>query len=278
MYLQLAEDGYTLAADNCGLPPIKPLRSRDKAPDKWAEYDRKRAEWEACRAGKGKSTAGIGAIIGMAPGRALFNLMVEFNIDGIATKLAARPWNEIKQWWSKVGGDTNKLAKFINKGKGKKPRKIGLLNKFKAGGTLAEMQNPFLSAYGPSYYLSAELTEQKKAAIIAATTAAGTAVGTIVGPGPGSAAGAGAGASLGAVFMAILPLVVQMANDKIGEDPNVNPPELPTVPEDEPTTTTPGATTDDKIFGLPKKTVMFGAIALGGLGLVYYLTKTPKNK
>ncbi len=45
-------DSYSNADGNCGLPPIKPLRSRSKVPDKWKEYDRKKAAYDQCRSGK----------------------------------------------------------------------------------------------------------------------------------------------------------------------------------------------------------------------------------
>lgn len=273
MYLQLAEGDPYLAADNCGLKPIKPglgifgneAKARQRNPAKWAEYDRKLAAWVKCREDKGKSTGGALLNVTLAPGRALFNLMTEMNIDGIATKLARRPWAEVAAQWNKVGGKPSTLAKMINKGKGKKPKKIGFLNKFKTGGSLAE-DNPFLSAYQPSYYLS-EVTPEKKAAIIAAATAAGTAIGTVV-PGAGNAAGAAAGGSMGAVIALIVPLIAALANDTAGEDPNNFPPPTPTIPEDESLDTPTDTTTTDA-----KKYIVPIAIGAAGLGLIYFMTR-----
>ena len=274
MYLQLAEGDQYLAADNCGLKPVKPglgifgneAKARQRNPAKWAEYDRKLAAWTKCREAAGKSTGGAFLNVALAPGRALFNLMTEMNIDGLATKLARRPWAEVAAMWNKVGGKPSTLAKFINKGKSKRPKKIGFLNKFKTGGQLAE-ENPFLSAYQPSYYLS-EVTPEKKAAIVAAATAAGAAVGTIV-PGAGNAAGAASGGSMGAMIALILPLIVQIANDQAGEDPTTDPPQTPTIPEDE-SLDSPTETTDQE--GM-KKYILPIAIGAAGIGLIYFMTR-----
>lgn len=301
MYLQLAENNLSAIEGQCGPKPLKPnlgigdeAKARLRNPDKWDRYDRMLRAWNECRENKDKSTAGTGAVVLLAPGRALFNILAKHNVDGIATKLATEPWNDVKMWWNKVGGQSSKLAKFINEGKGKKPKKIGLLKKFRAGGALAEMENPFLSysgcapgqcqnyfgqcvkcstgsmrEYSPSYYLSAgevQIPESVKNAIRAAGTAAGTTVGTIIEPGAGTAVGAPAGLSLGEVIIAILPLIKKIANKNEGEA-DVIPPQTPNLPTgtDQDTTTT----TDAKKWILP-------AVVVGGLGLVWYLTKGKK--
>lgn len=230
------------------------------------------------------------AAVLLAPGRALFLAMLDFNIDGLATKLARRNFSELRSFWLNAGGDPDKLAKNINKGKGKKPKKIGFIKKFKKNGQLAEMENPFLSYsgcapgyyqtasgsciksksgmsdYGPSYYLSEDLSDQKKAAIIAASTTAGTLIGTAV-PGIGNVAGAAAGASLGQVIIKIYPMIKQAADDTAGDE-EVAPPATPSVPEntgtDDEETTMTGK--------LPKWALPIGA-GIVGLGLIYYFTK-----
>jgi len=261
----LNEDEIFLA-DQCGLEPLKPIHtneanSRAKNPDKWAKYDQKHADWVKCREDKGKSTASTAAIVLFAPGRALFNAMVDLNVDGLATKLARQNWQEVKSNWSKVGGDTNKLGKFINKGKDKKPKNIGFMKKFK-GGALGD-------AYGTGYYLS-EPTAGEKAGIVAAATAAGTTVGSIY-PAIGNVTGAAAGASLGGLIVAILPLFKKAADDTAGDIPDVTPPQSQNIP-DEPNITTGTDTTQTGISGLPSWAIPVGA-GIVGLGLIYMLTK-----
>ena len=305
MYLQLAENNLSAIEGQCGPRPTKPnfgigdeAKARARNPEKWARYDRMLAAWIKCRENKDKSTAGTGAVALLAPGRALFNILAKFNVDGLATKLASENWNDVKMWWNKVGGQSSKLAKFINQGKGKKPVKIGLLKKFRAGGALAEMENPFLSysgcapgqcqnyfgqcvkcstgsmkEYSTSYYLSAgeiEIPENLKNQIRIASAAAGTTVGTIIEPAGGQAVGAPAGVSLGEIIIAIYPLIKKIANKNEGENDAI-PPSLPNLPEgtDQDTTTTPPPPTNAKKWILP-------AVVVGGLGLVWYLTKGKK--
>jgi hypothetical protein len=226
MYLQLAENTY-LAKSN------KPKDERNKI-----------------------------NIVLLAPGRALFLAMCDLNIDGLATKLSRRNFAELRTYWLKAGGDPDKLAKNINKGKGKKPKKIGFLKKFKKGQQLAETANPFLSE---------ELTPQKKAAIISASTAAGIALGTVF-PVLGNIAGASGGASLGAVIVEILPIIKKAADDTAGDE-EILPPPGDNLPEN-----TGGAGTETETTttgGLPKWALPVGAAALG-LGLIYYFTRTKK--
>ena len=253
MYLQLADNEEYQLADSCGLKPLKPLRSREKIPAKWAEYDAKLAAWTQCRLDKGKGTSIIAAVA-LAPARALFSLMMDLNVDGIATKFALMPYNEVRENWLKVGGDIDKLAKWINKGKGKKPLKIGLLKKFKTGETLAERE-----------YLSEEITDAQKAGIVAATTAAGTAIGSVV-PGVGNIVGGGAGASLGTLIIAILPLFKKASNLPDG-DADIIPPPTPPVP----TNTGAGTGGGTGIAGLPKW--VLPVVGIAGIIGIYYFTK-----
>jgi len=200
----------------------------------------------------------------LAPGRALFLAMCDFNIDGLATKLSRRNFSELRTYWLKAGGDPDKLAKNINKGKGKKPKKIGFLKKFKKGQQLSETANPFLSE---------DITPQAKAAIISASTAAGTAIGTAF-PGIGNVAGAAAGTSLGGVIVAILPVIKKAADDPIGDE-EVTPPPTDTLPENTGGAGGAETTTSTTTGGLPKWVLPVGAAALG-LGLIYYFTRTKK--
>ena len=209
------------------------------------------------------------AMVALAPGRALFLAMLDLNIDGLATKLARQNPEELKTMWLKAGGDYNKLVKNINKGKGKKPKKIGFIHKFKSGGQLAEVQNPFLNSYNQSNFLSEDLSPEKKAKIIAASTAAGTAIGTAV-PAVGNVAGAAAGTSLGGVIVALYPIIKKSAADTAGDE-EVTPPPTADIPES--TETTETDETENKILGLNKNVVIYGGIGLAGLGLIWYLTK-----
>ena len=201
------------------------------------------------------------AVVLLAPGRALFQAMLDLNVDGLATKLSRRDFAELRTYWLKAGGNPDKLAKYINKGKGKKPKKIGFIKKFKKGEQLAEQENPFMSE---------DLTPSKKAAIIGAATAAGTAIGTAF-PGIGNVAGAAAGTSLGGVIVAILPVIKKAADDTAGDE-ETTPPTTPDLPED--TGGAGGEETEPK-KGLPKWAIPVGAAVIG-LGLIYYFTKSKK--
>ncbi len=208
MYLQLAEGDNTYLADQCGLPPIKPLRSRSKVPEKWAEYDRKKAEWDACREGKGKSTTfnPIKAAI-LAPGRALFLLILDMNIDGTASRLATSDVEGLKRQWNKMGGDSRKLIQMINAGKNKTPKRLGFLTKFVGPSALAadgDEENP------------SGITNDQKARIIAATTALG---GVVASTFPASAPVAiPGGPILGTVIVGILPYIKQAANKSAAQE------------------------------------------------------------
>lgn len=163
----------------------------------------------------------------------------------------------------KVGGNPRKLSTAINKGKGKRPKKINFLSKFK-GGRLAE-----------DITLSEELTDEQKSKIIALSTAAGTAIGTAV-PGVGNAVGAGAGASLGGLIVQIYPIIKKAADDPAGEDPNKDPEQTPTVPEGA-DVTDPNATQeteqDQKTFFEKYKTPLLISAALITIGGLVYFTK-----
>lgn len=232
MYLQLAED-RTLSR--------RRLFNRDRQPNR-------------------RNPA---ASVALAPGRALFLAMITANLDGIATKLSKQNFTDIQSKWLKVGGNPRKLSTAINKGKGKRPKKINFLSKFK-GGRLAE-----------DITLSEELTEEQKTKIISLSTAAGTAIGTAV-PGIGNAVGAGAGASLGGLIVQIYPIIKKAADDPAGEDPNKDPEQTPTVPEGadvEDPNATPGGEQEPKTFWEKYKTALVIGGALISIGGLYYLSK-----
>lgn len=203
------------------------------------------------------------AAVAFAPGRALFLAMLSFNLDGLATKLAKQSPSKLTSSWAKVGGNSRKLTEAINKGKGKKPKKINFLKKLKGG------------QMGEDVFLSEELSPEAKQKIIAASTAAGTAIGTVV-PGIGNAVGAGAGASLGGLIVAIYPIIKQASDDPSAEDENTLPESLPDLPPgaDEADPNADGTDSDSEasFFTKYKKPLLIG----GGLLLIagiYFATK-----
>ena len=213
---------------------------------------------------KGKAKQAVAKVL-LAPGRALLNLMLDNNIDGLATKFSKMNWSALSSDWAKVGGDSNLLAKNINKGKNKKPKKIGFLNKFKKGGALAECN--YMEQNG-NIYLS-EVTSEQKAGIISAATAAGTAVGTVV-PGAGNVVGAAAGASLGSLIVAVLPMFKKAAEDPSGEDPNIAPGDTPNIPESGNPQAAPDAkeTTASKLPSWALPVGIGAALLVGGYFLI----------
>lgn len=235
MYLQLAEDTY--------------LSKRRKSADK-------------------RNPA---AVVALAPGRALFLGMLDMNLDGMASKFSKMNFADLRARWLKVGGDPDKLAKFINVGKKKKVKKVGFLKKFKEQ-NLAEVGNPFLSTYGPSYYLSeGDLTDEQKKKITAICVSAGTTIGSIINPGAGSGAGAAAGTALAQVIFQLYPMIKQAANDPTGEtEGSVDPGNTTDHPDNTGTTDeeqAPGM--DDKT----KKMLLYGGIAAAGIGIIYFMTR-----
>jgi hypothetical protein len=145
------------------------------------------------------SGAAVAAIKGatLAPGRNLFRLIVQNNMDGIASKLAKMNQAQILDLWKKVGGEPGKIAADIRNGANKPVKKLGLLGvvkkKLAAKGIkgLGATDDQVISALGP------------------AATAAGTAVGAASGP-QGAAVGAASGASLAEVLKQLIPLVQQL--------------------------------------------------------------------
>lgn len=65
--------------------------------------------------------------VGMAPARGSFLVLLNQNYKGLATKLdqaLAKNPKKVSEFWLKLGGDTDKLKKAINKGKTKKAKGI----------------------------------------------------------------------------------------------------------------------------------------------------------
>jgi hypothetical protein len=207
----------------------------------------------------------------LAPGRALFLAMLNFNVDGLATKLARRNWKDLESRWLKVGGNPKRLSEAINKGKGKKPKKINFLGKLKS------------KQMSETVFLSEELTPEAKQKIIALSTSAGTAIGTAV-PGIGNAVGAGAGASLGGLIVALYPVIKQAAEDPAGEDPDKTPEPVADVPAGEDvsdpnaaaTTETQTETAGGGGFFTKYKTPILIGGGLLAIGAIYMLTKKRK--
>ena len=133
----------------------------------------------------------------LAPGRNLFRVMVQNNLDGIASKLAKMNQAQILDLWKKVGGEPGKIAADIRKGSAKPAKKLGLLGLVKK-----KLTSKGIRGIGAT---DAQVIE----VLTPAATAAGTAVGAASGP-QGAAAGAAAGASLAEVLKQLIPLVQQL--------------------------------------------------------------------
>jgi hypothetical protein len=124
------------------------------------------------------------------PGRNLFRIIVQGNLDGIASKLSKLDQGRIAKLWTQAGGEAGKLAADIRKGASRPAKKLGLLGFIKK--KLAAKGIKGLGA-----------TDAQVAQFITpAATAAGTAV--------GGAKGAAAGASLGEVLKELLPILQQL--------------------------------------------------------------------
>lgn len=166
----------------------------------------------------------------LAPGRALFLLLLDENIDGLASRLATEDISGLSAQWEKMGGDKQKLVKFINNGKGKKKRDFGFLKKFQGPQTLADDssdENP------------AGLTADQKAKIIAASTALGAAIGaTIPAAAPIAIPG---GPILGTVIVGVAPYIKNAA--KRTDSSEAAGAAAPTIPDPGPSTFPDGGST-----------------------------------
>ena len=142
-----------------------------------------------------KNIAPIGAVnaktVLLAPGRQLFRLIVQANLDGFASKLAKLDQGRIASLWKNAGGDAGKLSADIRKGSSRPAKKLGLLGFIKK-----KLASKGIKGLGATDAQVAQF-------ITPAATAAGTAVG-------GPAGGAAAGASLGEVLKALMPILQQL--------------------------------------------------------------------
>lgn len=130
------------AVGDCGLPPIPPVRSRSnkKAKAKWAEYDKKKAAYDACRNKKKDAKAAKkpeGAKKGLhianklnpifVASRTAFRSLIAINMFNWGYKFnqmrnSNSPyWKKLQQKWYNIGGDVGDLIASINSGKSKKP-------------------------------------------------------------------------------------------------------------------------------------------------------------
>ena len=143
---------------------------------------------------RNQGTSPIGAVnaktVLLAPGRNLFRIIVQGNLDGFASKLAKMDQGRIATLWKNAGGDAGKLAADIRKGASRPAKKLGLLGLIKKK----------LAAKGIKGLGATD------AQIIPFVTPAATAAGTVV-AGP---TGAAAGASLGEVLKALMPILQQL--------------------------------------------------------------------
>ena len=135
----------------------------------------------------GKVNANVALLM---PGRNLFRLIVQGNLDGIASKLAKMDQAKIANLWNKAGGDPGKLSADIRKGSSRPTKKLGLLGFIKKK----------LAAKGIKGLGATD--DQVAQFVVPAATAAGTAV-----SGP---SGAAAGASLGEVLKQLMPILQQL--------------------------------------------------------------------
>jgi hypothetical protein len=166
---------------------------------------------------------------GLAPGRALFLLILENNFDGFATKLASENTTALLNGWYKLGGDRTKLSKALKTGASKPAKKLGFLPKLnaiynKAGingiGAVDPNEKPQTLQSNSSsdsagkQQANAAIQQYKmdgsiQGLIGALCTAAGTSIGTLIGPPHGSALGTVAGGALGVTVIALTPVIVK---------------------------------------------------------------------
>ena len=198
-----------------------------------------------------KNIAPIGAVnaktVLLAPGRQLFRLIVQANLDGFASKLAKLDQGRIASLWKNAGGEAGKLSADIRKGSSRPAKKLGLLGIIKK--KLAQKGIKGLGA-----------TDAQVAQFVTpAATAAGTAVG-------GPFGGAAAGASLGEVLKALMPILQQLLAATATADmtDNLSPAgDLPPITDPEPGTGQTPPTSDGGLIkgGIDKKILYIAAAA-----------------
>jgi len=169
--------------------------------------------------------------ISLAPGRALFMLMIENNLDGFASKLSTGNTTELLNSWYRLGGNRTKLAEALKKGASRPEKKFGFLAKLNKIYDKAAINGIGETSAEPSeaskqvndaiakYSISGDI----KSLIFGLSTASGTAIGTAIGPPHGTAIGAGAGAALGTIIVGLTPVIV----NAVRKTPKTENPEEP---------------------------------------------------
>jgi len=155
----------------------------------------------------------------LAPGRQLFRLIVQGNLDGFATKLAKLDQAKVAKLWVQAGGEAGKLSADIRKGSSRPSKKLGLLGIIKK-----KLAAKGLKGLGA--------TDAQVAQFV---TPAATAAGTVISG--GTPAGTAAGASLGEVLKALMPILQQLLAATAAADmtDNLTPPgPLPPITDPEP--------------------------------------------
>lgn len=200
----------------------------------------------------------------LAPGRAFFLALLDYNIDGLASRLATENLTGLSHQWEKIGGDQQKLIKFINAGKKKQPRRLGFLDKFK-GSQLSEDV--------PTDENPAGLTSQQKARVLTATTGLSTAIAAAI---PATAPIAlPAGPALGAVIIAVMPFIKNAANKTAADESAGS--NTPPTPEPPPSQEPDGAEDTGGDFWKKYKTPILIGGGLIAIGAAYYFMK-PKRR
>ena len=155
----------------------------------------------------------------LAPGRQLFRIIVQGNLDGFATKLAKLDQAKVAKLWVQAGGEAGKLSADIRKGSSRPSKKLGLLGIIKK-----KLAAKGLKGLGA--------TDAQVAQFV---TPAATAAGTVISG--GTPAGTAAGASLGEVLKALMPILQQLLAATAAADmtDNLTPPgPLPPITDPEP--------------------------------------------
>lgn len=200
---------------------------------------------------KDKDKPGAGKKIFLAPARGAFLTLVALNVRGLATKLQKsiqKGSDKTKAFWSKVGGDFSKLTNTVNKGAKKKPL-LGIKKKGISGATAVE-------------YLEEGIGIEP-----ATLTAAAAAL-----------------AAASPILLAVSKLfksqqIPEGEEEVITEDEKAETPALdPDGTGFEVADSETGSGTGSKVAptfttGFSPSPLMIGAIGLGALGLIYFLTK-----
>lgn len=200
---------------------------------------------------KGKDKPGKGKVIFLAPARAAFLSLVALNVRGLATKLQKsiqKSSDKTKAFWTKVGGDFSKLSNTVNKGAKKKPL-LGIKKK------------------GISGAMAVEYAEEGIGIEPATLTAAAAAL-----------------AAASPILLAVSKLfksqqIPEGEEEVITEDEKADTPALDpdgsgfTVADSETGAGAGSKETPTFTTGFSPSPLMIGAIGLGALGLIYFLTK-----